>query len=723
MFRNLKLGAKIGIGFGLLIAIACSLGGLAVYNMGNVEAESTILANEHVPVVELAGNVERAWLGTMYAIRGYNLTGDDEYLTQGRENFELLKEHLNGCTELANKSEHLTELKSVTAECLTNAEEYDRLCNQTVEKNALIAQARKDLAEASTQYMQNCLAFQDGQTESMQEKISKDASLAALGESLDKITIVTEIINLGEATIAATFEFQAMRSPKIIEDARQNFIAMDEKFAALREFDNNETDSKRIDATKEAADAVAVAMNNLLSNWVALQELVQREDVAGEAVLDGVRKMAQNGIKGTDEVARGAVELLSASSTIMIIGLIVALIVGIVIAFFIAQGISKPVTALAVAADGISKGDVNQKVEYESKDEVGQLSDAFRALIDYMNDLSGAAESIARNDLTVMVEPKSAKDVLGNAFKTMIRNLSVIITQLGGSSHEVASAATEVSSAAEQISRTSQEQEEQVVQVTAAIEEMTATIVESSKNAGEATDGAKGASDTADTGGQIVQETIEGMNRISTAVRESAEDIDKLAQSAEQIGEIVGVIDDIADQTNLLALNAAIEAARAGEHGRGFAVVADEVRKLAERTGKATGEITDMIKGIQQGTTEAVTTMKTGIKEIDTGRELADKAGTSLNEVATGAQSVMDMIRQIATATEEQSAAAEQISRNIESVSTASRESASGATQAATAAEQLSRNAEGLQEIVGRFKVSTSSEMIETETEEIVEAG
>jgi len=203
----------------------------------------------------------------------------------------------------------------------------------------------------------------------------------------------------------------------------------------------------------------------------------------------------------------------------------------------------------------------------------------------------------------------------------------------------------------------------------------------------------------------VVNETIHGMQTIAQVVRESADSIGKLAKSADQIGNIIGVINDVADQTNLLALNAAIEAARAGEHGRGFAVVADEVRKLAERTGKATGEITDMIKGIQNETNEAVQSMESGIQEVDKGRELADQAGNSLNEIVTMTQRVMDMIQQIATASEEQSTAAEQISKNIENISSVTKETATGAEQSAAAAEELNRQAEGLQQMVARFKV------------------
>ncbi|MGA9120472.1 MAG: methyl-accepting chemotaxis protein, partial [Bacteroidota bacterium] len=210
----------------------------------------------------------------------------------------------------------------------------------------------------------------------------------------------------------------------------------------------------------------------------------------------------------------------------------------------------------------------------------------------------------------------------------------------------------------------------------------------------------------AELGGQVVDETVVGMKRIAEVVNKSAATVKALGKSSDQIGEIIGVIDDIADQTNLLALNAAIEAARAGEQGRGFAVVADEVRKLAERTTKATKEIAGMIKAIQADTTGAVSSMAEGTKEVDEGIKLADKAGVSLNEIVEVSQKVTDMVSQIAAASEEQSSASEQISKNVEAISTVTAETAQGVQQIARAAEDLNRLTENLQQLLSRFKLS-----------------
>ncbi|MCK5125309.1 MAG: HAMP domain-containing protein [candidate division Zixibacteria bacterium] len=386
--------------------------------------------------------------------------------------------------------------------------------------------------------------------------------------------------------------------------------------------------------------------------------------------------------------------------------LLAGTIVGLIVAYFFQRSLSRPIEELKSCAELLAGGNPEFTVEYKSKDELGRLADTFRSLQGYLRELSGYARRIADGDLTSHVKPKSAEDALGNSFKFMNANLTSMVKQLDISAKSLVCAATDISTSAEKMNEGARNQTDNVRQVATAINEMTATIMESSKNAGEASDASRIQSTTATKGGDIVKSTIDGMNTISSVVKGSADSIGKLAASAEQIGSIIEVIEDIANQTNLLALNAAIEAARAGEHGRGFAVVADEVRKLAERTGKATGEITGVITEIQDKATNAVQGMEVGIAEVEKGRGLTDEAGNSLVEIENMSHQVMSMIEQIATAAEQQSQVAENVSERVEIISKVTDDTAMQANDSAEISLNMNKQAEDLQKIVAGFKVN-----------------
>jgi methyl-accepting chemotaxis protein len=314
-------------------------------------------------------------------------------------------------------------------------------------------------------------------------------------------------------------------------------------------------------------------------------------------------------------------------------------------------------------------------------------------------------------DLTVRMEGeyhgdhrmmKESINKVGDSLEKALREVSEAVSA-------TASASSQISSSTEEMAAGAQEQTSQAGEVASAVEEMTKTILENARNASSAAETAKQARMSAEQGGKVVAETVEGMKRIAQVVEVSAGTVKELGKSSDQIGEIIGVIDDIADQTNLLALNAAIEAARAGEQGRGFAVVADEVRKLAERTTKATKEIAGMIKKIQSDTAGAVASMEEGTSEVKQGMKLADRAGTSLQEIVGVSQKVTDMVTQIAAASEQQSSASEQISKNVEGISKVTGETAQGTQQIARAAEDLNRLTDNLQRLIERFTVGDGS--------------
>jgi methyl-accepting chemotaxis protein len=336
------------------------------------------------------------------------------------------------------------------------------------------------------------------------------------------------------------------------------------------------------------------------------------------------------------------------------------------------------------------------------------VNDTLDSVIKPLQEGAAVLKEMSTGDMTVRMEGNYNGDLqlLKNNINQVAESLEKALRNVSEAVSATASASSQISSSTEQMAAGSQEQTSQASEVASSVEEMTKTIMENSANAGQAADTAKQARQSAEQGGRVVEETIAGMKRIAEVVNKSADTVKELGKSSDQIGEIISVIDDIADQTNLLALNAAIEAARAGEQGRGFAVVADEVRKLAERTTKATKEIAGMIKKIQIDTGGAVESMKQGTKEVQVGIELADKAGRSLQEIVGISQKVTDMVAQIAAASEEQSAASEQIAKNVEAISKVTSETAQGTQQIASAAEDLNRLTENLQQQVAAFTIT-----------------
>ena len=430
----------------------------------------------------------------------------------------------------------------------------------------------------------------------------------------------------------------------------------------------------------------------------------------------------------------------------LLIAVLLGLVLAVTIAFSMARSIGKPVRKLAEVARQAAEGDLTVIVETNTRDEVGNLAKAFNEMINQVRasfkeietkgteaeaaaqraeEIAQAAEQqqqylaasvdcmliemnkFAEGDLTIQLEAER-DDAIGrlfSGFSRAVSNIRELFAQVQRAVEMTSSSSVEISNASEQLAAGSQKQSAQAAEVAAAVEEMSSTIIENARNATTTAEASVQSGTIARSGGEIVEQTVNKIREIAEVVGQSAETVERLGQSSEQIGEIIAVIDEIADQTNLLALNAAIEAARAGEQGRGFAVVADEVRKLAERTTGATKKIAQMIKTIQTETGEAVTAMRHGRKEVATGIELADQAGVSLTQVVSKTESVVDMINQIAAASEEQSSTSEQISRSVEAISTVSNQSAQGVSDIAQAADNLNQLTENLRGLVSRFKI------------------
>ncbi len=343
-----------------------------------------------------------------------------------------------------------------------------------------------------------------------------------------------------------------------------------------------------------------------------------------------------------------------------------------------------------------------------------KIVEGFNSTLDLVvspiEEISTVMSVFATGDLTTRIMTKYKGDFakLQNDVNHFADSLSDLIIKIADSVQNTASAAHQISSTAESLAAASQEQSAQADEVANAVEAMSRTIIENAHSASRTADVATQNSNMAYESGKVVEQTVNKMKEIANVVHNSTITIEQLGDSSKQIGEIISVINDIADQTNLLALNAAIEAARAGEQGRGFAVVADEVRKLAERTTDATKQIALMIKGIQNDTNIAVESMKKGNIEVQAGIELADRAGDSLKLILTSTQEVLNMVHQIAAASNEQSDTSEQISRNVLAISKVTADSTMRVEEVARTSDELAQLTEQLRDLVMTFKVENS---------------
>ncbi len=316
-------------------------------------------------------------------------------------------------------------------------------------------------------------------------------------------------------------------------------------------------------------------------------------------------------------------------------------------------------------------------------------------------------EAESTRNLTTQME------VLGNdeistmaiSLNRFLNTIHDLVADVGRVSEEVAGAATEMAATSDQFAAGLENQSMQTTEAAAAVEELAASVRQISSHSVEASEAAEQSRHDAELGGQIVRDTVAEIQAIAHDVRDTSESINELGKRSEQIGQIINVINDIADQTNLLALNAAIEAARAGEHGRGFAVVADEVRKLAERTSAATQEVSDAIGQIQTDTRGSVERIESSVSRVDSGVELASSAGEALERIVQAAHGLGQMVSSISDASKEQSVASDDLSQRIDAVRLVASESNLAASQSAEASGNMSSQAERLRELVGSFKI------------------
>jgi methyl-accepting chemotaxis protein len=635
-FGNISVNLKLGLGFGLVLALTCILALTGWTSLGSLIDRSNWMSD----ITQL-----NAGLTKLRVVRlQYMLTNGDEATAQNvQTTLQAFSDQQQALLAKFKSPENLKLLK---------------------EQGTVIDAYKTSLAKMRD-------AYRTGN--SARDVMGANAETAS--------TLIDDLNSRVQQLPPSDQRFEQFQA---ITAAKQAFLLARYEVRGYTATTNAETEQKAV-AQLDAAIASLKQLNVHLSD-VQPEALRQLEAALGNyrSALQAYKAANSNAVQARKEMTDQGAAIVSLSEqlyqiqldrrdaesaqarTLQLISTLLALLVGIIAAVIITRQITGPLRETLAVVDRIASGDLSQDVKVTRRDELGVLQ-----------------QGIAR---------------MGVTLRDLISGIRDGVTQ-------IASAAEELSAVTEQTSAGVNSQKVETDQVATAMHEMTATVQEVARNAEQASQAAAAADGEARAGDKVVAEAITQIERLASEVVRSTEAMGLLQQESDKIGSVMDVIKAVAEQTNLLALNAAIEAARAGEAGRGFAVVADEVRGLAQRTQKSTEEIEGLVAALQNGTQQVATVMNNSRALTDSSVALTRKAGASLENITRTVSNIQSMNQQIAAAAEQQSAVAEEISRSIVNVRDVSEQTAAASDETAASSVELARLGNQLQMMVSHFRV------------------
>ncbi len=635
-FGNISVNMKLGLGFGLVLALTCVLALTGWTSLGGLIDRSNWMSD----ITQLNSGLTKLRVVRLQ----YMLTNGDETAAQNvQTTLEAFAAQQQKLISSFKSPENVKLLKDQAA----TIAEYQTSLNKMRNAYRTGNSARDTMAvNAEAAYAQI-------------EAISKRVQQMDISEQ--RFEQFQAITTAKEAFILTRYEVRGYMATTNAETEQKAVRQLDVAIASLKQLNVHFADSQQ-DALRQLETALGNYRSALMAFKNANTDAVQaRKEMTdqGTTIVALSEQLYQIQLDRRDAESAQA-------RTLQLISTLLALLVGVIAAVIITRQITRPLQETLAVVERIASGDLTQNVTVTRRDELGVLQ-----------------QGIAR---------------MGVTLRDLISGIRDGVTQ-------IASAAEELSAVTEQTSAGVNSQKVETDQVATAMHEMTATVQEVARNAEEASQAAAAADGEAREGDKVVNEAIAQIERLASEVVRSTEAMSVLQQESDKIGSVMDVIKAVAEQTNLLALNAAIEAARAGEAGRGFAVVADEVRGLAQRTQKSTEEIEGLVAGLQNGTQQVSAVMSNSRALTDSSVALTRKAGASLENITRTVSNIQSMNQQIAAAAEQQSAVAEEISRSIINVRDVSEQTAAASDETAASSVELARLGGQLQQMVSHFRV------------------
>jgi len=506
---------------------------------------------------------------------------------------------------------------------------------------------------------------------------------------------------------------------KYLEPYRGAQVSVDQGVKSLRDLTkDNVNQQRRLDILEPLIDGnegkFALLQETIdlrkdsTKGFQAALQLIRTDK--GKNVMDEIRKTigemtreeSSLVIKRSDEAQASA---KNATFTI-VFGTLAAFIVLALAGFVLTRNIANPLKEISATAERIAAGNLDVTLAMNKRgDEIGILVRTFARMTDSLKGMAAVAGKIAAGDLRVVVQPQSDKDVLGSAFATMVTNLQGLTADLTEGVTVLGSSASEILATTTQLAANASESAAAVSETTTTVEEVRQTAQIASQKAKYVAESAEKAAHSSLSGRKSTDDVGTGMNRIREQMEAIAASMVRLSEQSQTIGQIIATVEDLSVQSNLLAVNAAIEAAKAGEHGKGFGVVAQEVKSLAEQSRQATNQVRSILGEIQKATSAAVMATEEGGKAVEAGSRQSEVAGEAIKALAGSVNEAAQAATQIAASSQQQLVGVDQVAGAMESIKEASSQNVAGAKQLEAAARNLNDLGQRLRQLVGRFQV------------------